>query len=334
MDSPLCLWHYIGEQHKTIGECNRSWCSRCCCSGNQRMLVNYYYSSKVQLGCFEITIKTRSQDGHHCTNTHTNVETCRWTRRYTLWAFHFVQFVMYLAKATHLIIGSPSLCPTVSKPLEAPASHDVAGTSTPSPVSCGSGCQHNAGCPPSRLLFECTPHIITCSSKGSPSNEEVEASSPTGSLQPADYFKMPRNQWQSQLFLQYLEYAASNGLNPAHVTQHIQWQAQGHQAELRGMAQIIEWNYRSVVVWDDALSKLVGWDAPAQSAGGEGKGEKAGDEDDEDEDRMRMLRQSQMFWLFWVTLTSSMTLMILWAWGWGRLHLMIPPNTISLSLPA
>ena len=39
-------------------------------------------------------------------------------------------------------------------------------------------------------------------------------------------------------------------------------------------------------MWDDALSKLVGQDAPARSAGGkgEGKGKKAGDEDDEDKD--------------------------------------------------
>ena len=152
-------------------------------------------------------------------------------------------------------------------------------------LGCRSGCLHNSGCPPSRLLFECTPRIITCSSKGSPSDEEVEASSPAGSLQPVTTSKRQEiNDKVSDFYNTLSKYAASNRLNPAHVTQHaFGGELKGAKLNywkcfqmIRGMARsdrkfifrlctyrIIEQNYRSVVVWDDALSKLVGQDAPA-----------------------------------------------------------------------
>ena len=101
------------------------------------------------------------------------------------------------------------------------------------------------------------------------------------------------------------EFATSNRLNLADVTRHpFGGELKGAKLNywkcfqlIRGMAQsdrkfifrlwtyrIIEWNYCSVVVWDDALLKLIGQDAPAWSAGGSGKDEKADDEDDEDKD--------------------------------------------------
>ena len=216
---------------------------------------------------------------------------------------------MNLAKATHLI-ASPSLCPAVSKPLEAPASRDVAGTSTPKPSAADQvasimwgilhpGSSLNAPRASSPVAAKAVPVM----KKSKPQVPLVHYNRLTTSK------RQEINDKVSDFYNTLSEYAASNGLDPAHVTRHaFGGKLKGAKLNywkcfqmIRGMARsdrkfifrlctyriIIERNYRSVVVWDvwdDALSKLVGRDAPAQSAGGEGEGEKAGDEDDEDED--------------------------------------------------
>ena len=215
---------------------------------------------------------------------------------------------MYLAKAMHLIIASPSLCPTVSKPLEAPASRDVAGTSTPNPsaadqVACiirgvlRPGSSLNAPRASSPVAAKAVPAM----KKSKPQVPLVHYNRLTTSK------RQEINDKVSDFYNTLSEYAASNGLNPAHVTRHaFGGELKGAKLNywkcfqmIRGMARsdrkfifrlctyrIIEQNYRSVVVWDDALAKLVGRDAPARSAGGEGEGEKAGDEDVEDDDEV------------------------------------------------
>jgi hypothetical protein len=213
---------------------------------------------------------------------------------------------MYLAKATHLVIPSPSLCPPVSKPLEAPASRDVAGTLTPNPSAADQVARIIQGVlHPGSSLNE--PRVSSpVAAKAVPVMKKPKPQIPLVHYNPLITSKCQEiNDKVSDFYNSLSEFAASNGLNPADVTRHaFGGELKGAKLNywkcfqlIRGMARsdrkfifrlctyrIIERNYCSVVVWDDALSKLIGRDAPARSAGGSGKDEKADDEDDEDKD--------------------------------------------------